>query len=226
MQMVPLPPPLRPTIWGVVGQSAQLTALLNGSTDVTTQTEWSVTGATFATVRMGGVLTLIQAGSPLLRATYQTRTVSTFVTVFRAPPTTTDSFSDVVAPRGRRPYFVTVGSGGGDVVFFLTSQTSALSQVAVLFGAASGDTCSPPYSLGTNWGAAAVAGGVESDARGAAYQVAPGRVCVILLDPAAITANDQVPQAFTAALPSMTIPVNYTLTIAASGVGASVVGGR
>ena len=34
MQMVPLPPPLRPTIWGVVGQSAQLTALLNGYLEV------------------------------------------------------------------------------------------------------------------------------------------------------------------------------------------------
>ena len=223
METVPFPQPLRPHIWSVVGQSSQLRAL-SGSTDVAAQAEWSAIGG-LATVTPTGLLTVHRAGNFPLRVTYQGRPTSTFVTVFNAPPTTRVSFPGVLVPGGRRPHFVTVGAGGGDVVFHLTSAGTRLGTLGGMFGKATAGSCAPPYTYGTSWFQGASGAFVEAEARGAAHQVAPGGYCVIVLDPATITADDRLSAALLAGLVPMSVAVNYTLTIAASGAGASVVGG-
>lgn len=224
METVPFPLPLRPHIWSVAGQTAQMRAL-SGSTDVTAQAEWSATGD-FATLTSTGVLTAHRGGNFPLRVTYQGRTTSTFVTVFNAPPTTRVSFTGVLGPGGRRPHFVTVGAGGGDVVFHVTSAGSRLDPLGIMFGTGTAGSCAPPYTYGTNWFQFASGSGVETEARGASRQVLPGAYCVILLDPATITADDRLSSVLVAGLVPLTTPINYTLTIAASGSGASVVGGQ
>ena len=222
METVPFPLPLRPHIWAVAGQTAQMRAL-SGSTDVTAQAEWSTLGDS-ATITATGVLTAHRGGTFPLRATYEGRPTSTFVTVFNAPPTTRVSFTGVLGPGGRRPHFVTVGAGGGDVVFHVTSTTSRLDPLAILFGPGTAGSCSPPYTFGNNWVQGASGAGLQAEARGASRQVSPGAHCVILLDPATITADDRLPSVVVAGLVPLTVPITYTLTIAASGAGASVAG--
>ena len=224
MQMAPLPAPLYPHIWAVAGQSAQLTMVINGSTDVTTQAEWQLTaGDAFATVTSSGLLTAVRAGNSPLVATYQGRRLSTVLTIFAAPPTAVESFSRVIGPRGRSTYLVTVGGGGRDVVFLLSSSGSILPNM--MFGTAAGDTCLPPYMWGSSWAGGALGGGLQAEGRAAGYQVLPGRYCVIILDSTAITAADSLPASLTALATPLSGPVNYTLRIAASGGGSSVVSG-
>jgi hypothetical protein len=228
MQMAPLPAPLNPHIWAVVGQSAQLTMVINGSTDVTAQAEWQVTSDTFATVTSTGMLTALRAGHVPLTVTYQGRRVFTVVTIFAAPPTAVESFSRVIAPRERSTYLVTVGAGGRDVVFVLSSSGSGstLPMPGMMFGTATGDACLPPYTWGYSWAGATFGSGGSAAGQAAGYQVSPGRYCVTILDSAAITAADGLPASLTAPLTPLSGPVNYTLRIGASGVGSSVISGQ
>ena len=229
MQMVPLPAPLYPHIWAVAGQSAPLTMVINGTTDVTTQAEWRVTaGDAFATVTPSGLLTAVRAGHSPLIGTYQGRLVSTLLTIFAGPPTAVESFSRVIAPRERSTYLVTVGAGGRDVVFLLSSSGSGstLPMPGMMFGTATGNACLPPYTWGSSWSGGAFGSGGSAAGQGAGYQVVPGRYCVTILDSAAITAADGLPASLTALSTPLSGPVNYTLRIAASGSGSSVVSGQ
>jgi len=224
LQVVPLLPPLRPHIWAAVGQSAPLTAIANGTTDVTRLAEWTVNSTDYATVTSGGLLTALRAGTVSLRASFGGRTVTSFLTIFRAPATTTQSFSHRIAPGERRPYFVTVGAGGGDVVVILASAEAAFANLGLMFGSAIGNVCSPPYTWGVTFFSTAFAGGVEANAKGATYPVSPGRYCVVVLDPGAVTGDDKLsPTIPSALMQPMTAPASYAVTIGASGAGASVV---
>ena len=102
----------------------------------------------------------------------------------------------------------------------VTSAGSRLDSLGIMFGTGTAGSCSPPYTYGTNWVQFASGPGVETEARGASRQVLPGAYCVILLDPATITADDRLSSVLVAGLVPLTVPINYTLTIAASGAGA------
>jgi hypothetical protein len=200
--------------------------LINGSTDVTAQAEWQVSaGDAFATVTSSGLLTTLRAGNSPLAGTYQGRRGSTLLTIFAAPPSAVESFSRVIAPRQRITYLVTVGAGGRDVVLLLSSSGSSFTLPGVMFGTAAGDSCLPPNTWGFSWAGSASGSGMEAWAQAAGYQVLPGRYCVTILDSAAITSADGLPASLTAVLTPLGGPVDYTLRIAASGNGSSVISG-
>lgn len=215
-----------PHLWMVAGQSAQLSARMgfsDGSVrDVTAEVAWASTNAVVASVSPAGVLSGTRAGQAPIAATYQQAVPArTVVSVFNAPLTAIESFSAQLALRERHPYLVTVGAGGGDVVFVLTSAGPGSALLGVMFGPSSGSICTPPYTYGTSWVASRDAGtGNRADARTSVFQVSPGRYCVIVLDPATVTSADQLPAGLL--LRPMNFPVSYTVTVGASGAGAAV----
>ena len=225
-----LPSRFPPHLWIVAGESAQLFAragFSDGSVrDVTGQVAWDSTNAVVASVSSTGVLTARRAGQTPLAARYQTGApANTLVSVFGAALSIVESFSGILPLGERRSYVVTVGAGGGDVVFILTSTGPGSALLGVMFGHASESVCRPPYVYGTSWLSSRDAGtGNRSDARSSVFQRSPGQSCVIVLDPATVTPADQLPPPSVLLRP-MNLPVNYTLTIGVSGTGSAVSAG-
>jgi hypothetical protein len=222
----PLPSGFPPHLWIVAGQSAQLSARMGSSDgsvrDVTSEVVWESTNAAVASVAPNGVLSAHRPGQAPIAATHQqVLPARTVVSVFTSPLTAVETFSAQLALLERRPYVVTVGAGGGDVVFVLTSAGPGSALLGVMFGPAGSSGCSPPYTYGSSWVASRDAGtGNRADARTSVIQVSPGRYCVIVLDPATVTSADGLPSGLL--LRPMNVPLNYTLTLGASGAGAAV----
>jgi hypothetical protein len=222
---VPLPAPFFPHFWSVAGQSSQLTALIgvsnNPPTVVSSNVEWRTTNGAVASVSPAGVITGQRTGLTPLVAIYQRSTATTFFSVFDTSPAVIGPFTGELQLRERRPYIVTVGPAGGGVVFVLTSTGPGSGLLGVMFGSADVSTCRPPYVYGSSVVQTLGAGsGNRSDARASFFQSAPGRYCVIVLDPAAIAPEDQVP-ASVVGLP-MNFPLSYSLTVGVSGEGGTV----
>lgn len=224
--MTPLPSGFPPHVWIVAGQTAQLSArvgLSDGSVrDVTSDVVWESTNAVVADVSAAGVLNARRVGQTPVSARYQAGVpVNTLVSVFGSPLSMVESFSDILPLGGRRSYVVNVGAGGGNVVFILTSTGPGSALLGVMLGLASGSVCRPPYVYGSSWLSSRDAGtGNRSDARSSVFQLSPGQFCVIVLDPATVTAEDRLPSSVQ--LRPMNFPVNYTLTVGVSGTGSAV----
>ncbi len=223
--MVPLPWPFSPHLWTATGESAQLVAWVgisnNPARDVTGDVEWRSSNSAIASMSASGVVTAYRAGQALISALYQGRVATTMLSVFDAPVTTVESFTDVLAPRERRVHFVTVGAAGGDIVFVLTSSGQGSAELGIMFGSSDGSTCGPPYVIGSSsiqtYGPGT---GARMDARTSLFQLTPGRYCLVLLDPATVTEEDGLPPFIR--LQPMTGSASYTLTVGVSGAGGAV----
>jgi hypothetical protein len=223
--IVPLPSPFSPHLWTGTGQSAQLAAWVgvsnNPARDVTGDVEWRSSNSAIASMSATGVVTAHRAGQAPISALYQGRVATTMLSVFDAPVTTVESFTNVLAPRERRAYFVTVGAAGGDIVFVLTSSGQGSAELGIMFGSSDGSTCGPPYVFGSSSIQTHGPGtGPRMDARTSLFQSTQGRYCLVLLDPVTLTGEDRLPPFIR--LQPMTGSASYTLTVGVSGAGGAV----
>jgi hypothetical protein len=227
--MVPLPPPFSSHLWTGTGQAVQLAAWVgvsnNPARDVTADVEWRSSNSAIASMSASGVVTAHRAGQAPISALYQGRVATTMLSVFDAPATTVESFTNVLAPRERRAYPVTVGAAGSDIVFVLTSSGQGSAELGIMFGSSDGSTCGPPYIFGSNSTQTHGLGtGARMDVRTSLFQSTPGRYCLVLLDPATATGEDRLPPFIR--LQPMTGSASYTLTVGMSAAGGGSIAGR